>query len=75
LYLEVELLVKMNVFQKSSSNSYVSDINDCTDDSCLNGGTCVDRIQGFECQCPSLFRGSRCELKPESKLSTNLFTF
>ncbi|CAK8688751.1 unnamed protein product [Clavelina lepadiformis] len=36
------------------------DINDCASNPCENGGTCIDRIQGFECQCPPGYTGDNC---------------
>ena len=41
---------------------HVSDINDCNSNVtlCFNGGTCVDRILGFECQCLPGFSGPTC---------------
>ena len=29
--------------------------------SCLNGGTCVDGINGYSCRCPDKFVGSNCQ--------------
>lgn len=35
--------------------------DDCTEDSCMNGGTCVDGIASFHCTCLSGFTGALCE--------------
>ncbi|GLG99745.1 uncharacterized protein GBIM_06139 [Gryllus bimaculatus] len=35
--------------------------NDCVQGACHNGGTCIDRVGGFECSCPPGFVGPRCE--------------
>ncbi|XP_046546347.1 CD109 antigen-like isoform X2 [Haliotis rubra] len=41
-----------------------ADINECfTSQPCLNGGTCVDEIPGFKCDCPPLYTGKHCEIK------------
>ena len=40
---------------------FPQDIDECTSSPCLNNGTCVDRPNGFECACTSLFRGDICE--------------
>lgn len=40
---------------------FCTDINECSRNPCLNGGTCLDRVNGFNCSCPSGYKGSRCE--------------
>lgn len=35
-------------------------VDDCTTDPCLNGGTCVDDIDGYKCICPLQYTGSEC---------------
>jgi len=37
------------------------DINECMDTECLNGGTCVDEVAAFRCQCVKGFNGEICE--------------
>ncbi|XP_055681349.1 sushi, von Willebrand factor type A, EGF and pentraxin domain-containing protein 1 isoform X2 [Lutzomyia longipalpis] len=38
-----------------------TDIDDCENSPCLNGGTCRDRIGGFECLCLDGWSGDRCQ--------------
>ncbi|KAH0619448.1 hypothetical protein JD844_000091 [Phrynosoma platyrhinos] len=37
-------------------------VNDCTSNPCANGGTCVDGIQSYSCQCARGWSGSTCQL-------------
>ena len=37
------------------------DVDDCQNGPCLNGGTCLDRLNDFHCICPRQFGGRRCE--------------
>ena len=32
-----------------------SDIDDCVDHACLNGGSCVDQINKYACQCTEYY--------------------
>uniref|UniRef100_A0A158R4Z9 EGF-like domain-containing protein n=1 Tax=Syphacia muris TaxID=451379 RepID=A0A158R4Z9_9BILA len=40
-------------------------IDDCVEHKCRNGGVCVDRVNGYECKCPSIYGGKFCERKLE----------
>lgn len=37
------------------------DIDDCAPAPCLNGGTCVDLVATYHCNCPTGFLGLTCE--------------
>ena len=39
-----------------------ADIDDCTADSCYNGGICHDGIASFTCECAEGFEGKLCEI-------------
>ena len=41
---------------------YFSDIDDCTLNSCLNGGVCVDGMNSFSCNCAHGFIGDDCNI-------------
>ena len=38
-----------------------TDINECENVTCENGGTCSDVINGFECTCAAGFTGHFCQ--------------
>lgn len=37
------------------------DIDECLSNPCLNGGTCIDEINGFTCNCTEQWMGQTCE--------------
>ncbi|XP_031769118.2 delta and Notch-like epidermal growth factor-related receptor isoform X2 [Galleria mellonella] len=37
--------------------------NECVSSPCANGGTCTDRVGGFECSCSRGYTGNTCQLK------------
>ena len=38
----------------------VLDIDECASNPCVNGATCVDQINGYNCTCPAGFTGPTC---------------
>ena len=40
---------------------FISDINECTSNPCLNGATCTDGINAFTCTCAPGYAGTTCE--------------
>lgn len=54
-----------NLFSISLYTSYhflfILDINDCIGNPCRNGGTCVDRVNSFQCVCPDGWEGQLCD--------------
>lgn len=39
-----------------------SDMDDCIGSPCANGGSCVDHVGRYECICPRLYAGERCQI-------------
>ena len=37
------------------------DVDDCTIDSCQNGGICMDGLNSFTCSCQTGYTGTYCE--------------
>ena len=40
---------------------FVVDVNECGSSACLNGATCLDLVNGFQCQCPVGYTGTFCQ--------------
>ena len=37
------------------------DMNDCSPNPCQNGGTCTDKVAGFNCECTAGYNGDNCK--------------
>ena len=49
-------------YSRECFNFQFPDINECDPNPCLNGGTCVDSIGSYTCQCVSGFGGDDCDI-------------
>ena len=38
------------------------DIDECASSPCMNNGTCIDLIAGYECNCTANFTGINCQI-------------
>jgi hypothetical protein len=41
---------------------FISDINDCEPNPCLNSGTCTDGVDTYTCACVAGYTGPSCEI-------------
>ena len=39
----------------------ITDINECSSNPCLNGGSCTDQVNGYACSCQSGYAGAQCQ--------------
>ena len=42
--------------------SLLSDIDDCADQPCQNGGNCTDAVNDYSCNCAAGYSGKNCTI-------------
>ena len=50
----------------------LSDIKECNSAPCLNGGSCIDLLSGYKCNCMAGYTGRRCEKGKNSAYLSNI---
>ena len=66
-------LYKLNFFFPVFKILFSLDEDDCDDDLCLNGGTCVDGINDYSCTCAEGYGGRNCEIGMHVLLSRSVY--
>ena len=46
--------------------NYISDIDNCAEQPCQNGGNCTDEVNDFRCDCVAGFTGKNCSIGEEN---------
>lgn len=49
--------------------SIYPDIDECTSNPCLHGGTCIDQVNKYVCNCPAGTEGDRCDTSKYSNFN------
>ena len=52
-----------------------ADINDCSSNTCLNGATCIDQVNGYACNCQPGYQGVHCQTSRLSFQILSICTF
>jgi len=47
---------------------YTSDIDDCAEQPCQNGGNCTDEVNDFGCDCVAGYTGKNCSIGEENHI-------
>ena len=56
------LLLLLRCLLKFAFLSYIDIINECDSAPCIHGGTCINHLGHFECECGKDYAGPQCEL-------------
>ena len=62
MYLSETLHFVSDVTGLKSSFLFSADIDNCVDQPCLNGGTCIDSVNDFTCVCAVGYTGKNCSI-------------
>ena len=69
LYWIILVYILISRWKLSISNckisDYIIDIDECASSPCKNGGTCIDGVDSYTCDCVPGFTGINCEIGKE----------
>ncbi|KAK2181409.1 hypothetical protein NP493_400g02051 [Ridgeia piscesae] len=68
IYCTIALLM-VSTWIRRNSTKCPFDIDECASNPCLNGGTCLDRLDGFTCECTYGFTGPICSKETLCKMT------
>ena len=54
---------------------FVTDVDECSSNPCENGGTCIDGINEYSCQCVAGYTGTNCETGSSCRFSLFIKSF
>lgn len=54
--------IKIHIDFVSTLIIFFSDVDECLSNPCYNGGSCVNGVMKYSCNCKPGFTGSRCQI-------------
>ena len=59
--MRTQTITRTNINDEIRCLHYFSDVDDCVNHACTNGGSCVDGVNSYSCSCVNGYSGDRCE--------------
>ena len=56
-----EVIFRETSLQCDDKQCPITDIDDCMGQPCMNGGTCNDGVDSYNCTCPAGYNGTVCD--------------
>ena len=58
---KLSIILSANIIFTLALLNNISDIDECVNHTCRNGGSCVDGVSNYSCNCKAGFTGDRCQ--------------